>query len=78
MLLVLYSLSGTDNPIFDLYQKVEKIGVENDISTLDLYSHFEGIDARLTVSDFNGHPNGTANEIAATAIYNKLIKEGMI
>lgn len=68
-----------DYPLKEIHQKVKRVGEVWGFYTFDLLPAFEGKEATsLWVSPADGHPNARAHEIAARAIYNYLVNNGLV
>lgn len=65
-----------DSSFIAVHQKVKQFCEENQIPVVDLEPTMrKHADENLTVNRFDAHPNETANEYAAEAIYQGLFKE---
>lgn len=68
-----------DYPFKEVHSKILGITGYLGFHTLDLFPPFEGLDAKsLMVAPYDGHPNAKAHAIAAKAIFEYLIKEGLV
>lgn len=66
-------------PLKEVHSKILREAALLGFHTLDLFPSFEGEDAEsLKVNSFDGHPNAKAHAIAAKAIFEYLIKEGLV
>lgn len=68
-----------DYPFKEVHSKILRIAGSLGFHTLDLFPSFEGLDAKsLMATPYDGHPNAKAHAIAAKAIFEYLIKEGLV
>lgn len=68
-----------DYPFKDVHSKILGIAGYLGFHTLDLFPPFEGLDAKSFMATPNdSHPNAKAHAIAAKAIFEYLIKEGLV
>ena len=74
----MYELSD-DYPLWRLHDLVENVSLENQIPYLDLLESFKGEDyVDLWVHPSDQHPNHRAHEIAAEALADFLVSEGLL
>lgn len=68
-----------DYPFKDVHSKILNIAGSLGFHTIDLFPSFEGLEAKsLMATPYDGHPNAKAHAIAAKAIFEYLIKEGLV
>lgn len=68
-----------DYPFKEAHQKVKGVGDVWGFHALDLFPAFEGKDRMsLWVSPYDGHPNAKAHEIIAAAIFDYLVRNGLV
>ncbi len=65
-------------PFQDMHDLVAKTAAEDGFQVVDLLPYFKGLDAStLRISPQDGHPNASANAVAADAIYKALLSLSM-